>query len=60
MPTLKDARNQVLEGFIAEHEADPDGNLEKLGVLIKCPNLGSEKATRQVSHQESCNDLSGT
>lgn len=35
MATLKDARKQGLEDFIKEHEADPEGDLDKLDALIQ-------------------------
>lgn len=34
MPNLKNARKGKLEEFIKEHEADPDGDLDKLDALI--------------------------
>ena len=38
---LKKARKSKIEDFIAEHEADPDGDLDKLDALIKRPTQGS-------------------
>ena len=49
MPNLKQARNGKIEAFIKEHEADPDGDLDKLDALIKRPVQESEKATRPAS-----------
>jgi hypothetical protein len=46
---LKDARKGNIEEFISEHEADPDGDLDKLDALIKGPTQGTEKATRPTS-----------
>jgi hypothetical protein len=56
MATLKEARKEGLEKFIAEHEADPDGDLDKLDALIKRPTQGSGKATRPASPQASSDD----
>ncbi len=56
MATLKDARKQGLEEFIKEHEADPEGDLDKLDALIKRPTQGSGKATRPASPQASSDD----
>lgn len=56
MPNLKDARKGKIEDFIKEHEADPDGDLDKLDALIKRPTQGSEKATRSTSPQASSDD----
>lgn len=51
MIDLKAARQGKIEDFIAEHEADPDGDLDKLDALIKRPTQGSGKPTRQTSAQ---------
>jgi len=57
MPTtLREARKGKIEEFIREHEADPDGDLNKLDALIKRPTQGSEKATRPTSSQGSSDD----
>ena len=56
MGTLKEARQGGIEDFIKEHEADPDGDLDKLDALIKRPTQGSGKATRLASPQESSDD----
>lgn len=45
-----------IEAFIKEHEADPDGDLDKLDALIKRPTQGSEKATRPTSPRASSDD----
>lgn len=56
MATLKDARKGKIEEFIKEHEADPDGDLDKLDAVIKRQTQGSGKATRPASHQGSSDD----
>ena len=56
MTDLKQARNGKIEDFIKEHEADPDGDLDKLDALIKRPAQESEKATRPASPQASSDD----
>ena len=57
MTDLKKARQKgKTEDFIREHEADPDGDLDKLDALIRRPAQGSEKATRPASHQASSDD----
>lgn len=55
--SLKKARERGrIESFIKEHEADPDGDLDKLDALIKRPSQGSEKAIRPASPQASSDD----
>tara|TARA_R100000935_G_C2830693_1_gene164860 strand:- start:64 stop:189 length:126 start_codon:yes stop_codon:yes gene_type:complete len=39
---LKRARKGKVEDFIKEHEADPDGDLDKLDALIERPVLGTK------------------
>ena len=56
MPNLKDARKGKIEDFIKEHEADPDGDLDKLDAVIKRSTQGSEKATRPASSRASDDD----
>jgi hypothetical protein len=57
MPNLKEARKRAkLDEFINEHEADPDGDLDKLDAVIKRPTQGSEKATPKASSQGSSDD----
>jgi hypothetical protein len=56
MPSLQDARKGKIEDFIKEHEADPDGDLDKLDAMIKRPTQGSGKVTRPASPQESSDD----
>ena len=53
---LRSAREGDLEGFVKQHEADPDGDLDKLDAVIKRPTQGSEKATRPTSPQASSDD----
>lgn len=53
---LRTARNGKIEDFIKEHEADPDGDLDKLDAVIKRPVQGSAKATRPASPQASSDD----
>ena len=57
MRNLRDARKKgKIDDFIKEHEADPDGDLDKLDSVIKRPVQGSEKATRPASSQGSSDD----
>ncbi len=56
MTNLKQARSGKIEEFIKKHEADPDGDLDKLNGLIKRPARESEKATRPASPQVSSDD----
>lgn len=56
MPSLKQARMGKIEDFIKEHEADPDGDLDKLDAVIKHPTQGSEKATHPASPEASSDD----
>ncbi len=56
MPNLKDARKGRIEDFIQEHEADSNGDLDKLDAVIKRPTQGTEKAARPASHQVSSDD----
>ena len=57
MGNLKKYRERgKIEDFIKDHEADPEGDLDKLDALIKLPTQGSEKATRQASPRESSDD----
>lgn len=54
--SLKDARKQDLEQFIKDHEADPDGDLDKLDAVIKRPTQGSAKAAPPASPRVSSDD----
>lgn len=57
MPNLKDARSsKKIKDFIKEHEADPDGDLDKLDALIKRPTQGTAKAIRKASSQDASDD----
>ena len=56
MTNLKQARKGKIEEFIKEHEADPDGDLDKLDALIKRPTQGSAKATPKASSQGASDD----
>jgi len=58
---LKQVREKnKIEDFIKEHEADPDGYLDKLDEAIKCPVRGSEKATPKASSRDASNDRSAS
>ena len=46
----------LIENFIKEHEAGPDGDLDKLDEVIKRPIQKSGKATRPVSSQHASDD----
>ncbi len=57
MTDLKKARQKgKIEDFIKEHEADPDGDLDKLDALIKRPTQGTGKAVRPASSQGASDD----
>lgn len=56
MTTLKEARKGKLKKFIKEHEADPEGDLDKLDELLKRPVQGSEKEARKASSQDEADD----
>lgn len=56
MPNLKKAREGDIEDFIKEHEADPDGDLDKLDAVIKRPTQGSGKATPKASSRDASDD----
>lgn len=53
---LKKVRESNLEDFIKEHEADPEGDLDKLDALIKRPTRESGKATRPTSPRDASDD----
>ena len=45
---LKDARHKgKMKDFIKEHEADPEGDLDKLDAVIKRPTQGSGKRSSE-------------
>ena len=56
MKSLKDARKGRVEEFIREHEADPQGDLDKLDAFIKRPVQESVSATRPTSSQDASDD----
>jgi len=57
MTNLKEARKKgKIDDFIKEHEAAPDGDLDKLDEVIKRQDRGSEKATPKASSRESSDD----
>ena len=57
MTSLKDARKEgKMDDFIKEHEADPEGDLDKLDKTISRPSQGSGKATRPASSQGASDD----
>jgi hypothetical protein len=57
MTNLKKAREKgKIKDFIKEHEADPDGDLDKLDEVIKRPSQGSVKATRKASSRDASGD----
>ena len=57
MTTLRDARKTgSLDKFVAEHEADPPGDMARLGVAIKRPAAGTEKSNQGASKPDSGGD----
>lgn len=57
MTNLKQARESgQVEEFIKDHEADPEGDLDKLDAVIKRQVQESGKATRPASPQASSDD----
>ena len=57
MTTLREARKKGrLDRFIAEHEADPPGDMDKLDVAIKRPSEGTAKSDRGASKPDSGDD----
>ena len=57
MPDLKAARQlDKIEDFIKEHEANPDGDLDKLDALIKRPVQESGSTARPASSQDASDD----
>ena len=57
MTTLREARKKGrLDRFIAEHEADPPGDMDKLDVAIKRPSEGAAKSDRGASKPDSGDD----
>lgn len=56
MNTLKDARKGDLEAFVKEHEADPDGDLDKLDEAIKTSFQESGKEAANASSQNASDE----
>lgn len=56
MTNLKQARKGKIDKFIKEHEADPEGDLDKLDAVIKRPARESEKATPKASSEGASDD----
>lgn len=53
---LIDARKGKLEDFIKEHEADPEGDLDKLNAALKLPFSETGKEARPASPQDASDD----
>ncbi len=54
MPTLREARKKGrIEDFIAEHEADPAGDMDKLDAALKRPAAETGKSTPAASTPDS-------
>ena len=50
MTTLREAREKGrLDKFIAEHEADPPGDMDKLGAAIGRPSQEKSKSDQEAS-----------
>jgi hypothetical protein len=57
MTNLKKARQKgKIEQFIREHEADPDGDLDKLDEVIKRPAKETEREARPTSDRDASDD----
>ncbi len=57
MTNLKEARQTgKIENFIKEHEADPDGDLDKLDAALKRPSQGTGSKARSASSQDASDD----
>jgi ribulose bisphosphate carboxylase small subunit len=57
VPNLKQARQKgKINNFIKEHEADPDGDLDKLDAVIKRPTQETAKANPPASSQGNPDD----
>lgn len=56
MTTLKDARKGEIADFIKEHEADPEGDLDKLDALIKRPVQEIAKEVPKASPLDASDD----
>jgi len=54
MTTLRDARKMGhLNKFIAEHETDPPGDMDKLDAVIGRPVVGTRKVNQGASKPDS-------
>ena len=54
MTTLREARKTGnLDKFIAEHEADPPGDMDRLDAAIKRPSTGTTKSEQAASKPDS-------
>lgn len=60
--SLREARasSGSLEAFIAEHETDPDGDLDKLDAALKRPAQEKSSATQEASSAGGDGDCSDT
>ena len=57
MTTLRDARKKgQLDKFIAEHEHDDPGDMDKLDAAIKRPSSGTAKSDQEASTPGSGDD----
>jgi len=57
LPNLKTAcQNGKIDDFVKEHEADADGDLDKLNAVIKRPTQESAKATPKASSRDASDD----
>ena len=57
MTTLREAQKRGhLEKFIAEHEADPPGDIDKLDATIRRPSRETGKLGQGASKPESGDD----
>ena len=56
MIDLKKAREQGLEKFIAEHEGDEPGDMDKLDAALKRPASQKSSATREASKPDDDGD----
>lgn len=57
MTNLKKARQKgKIEDFIKEHEADPEGDLDKLDAVIKRPVQESGSEVPKASSQDASDD----
>lgn len=56
MTTLKDAQRGNLDKFIAEHEADPEGDLDKLDAALRRPVQEIGSTVPSSSSQDASDD----